>query len=630
MRLAKRFIFLYCLSALIFGFSNVKTYAQTEVSAPQVAKTKAETADSSNSDAENSTVVSPKNTETTANNYSNILNRAGVQTAQIVPLSLNEAIRKALENNNSIEVARADVRIQETQLRSLFGSYDPILSTTPTFSRSSTTGSTASNDFRLNAGVDKLIRPGGGRITSFFNNSQTGRNSQNNTSFVQTSSLGTSASTTYLSNIGVNFTQPLFRDFKVDNTRRQIKIQRKRLQQSDADFRRQTIEIITQVQQAYWDLVFALRDQQNRLANLNLSKENLRQVEARIEAGAAAPLARAEVATELAQREGDVLLATQQVSITENTLKTLLLRDPSAPEWSQSLVPVDKPVITDEPIVVEDAVKDAIENRPELSRLRLQKEINTIDVDYFKNQTKPQIDLVSSFSLGGLALSGGNLAANTPFPIIVSGISTNADSFLLSQDNFLLTQINALRAAQNPALPPLNFNDVPSVTPRGTPNFLNGGSFQALRNLFRADAPNYSVGVSFSFPFGNRTAKANLAGARIQQQQTDASMRSQEQIVISEVRNAVQAVETARQRVFTARRAVENAEIQLAGEQKLFDVGRSTTFLLFQRENTLTNARNSEIRAETDYNKSLSDLQRATSTTFRLNNIEIDSPMEDK
>ncbi|CAN5344009.1 hypothetical protein BH20ACI1_BH20ACI1_03700 [soil metagenome] len=622
MKLTKRFIFLYCLCALIFGSHAVETFAQTEDSAPQIAKNKVETEEnSSQNDAENSIIANPTITKNPANNYSNILNRAGVQTAQTLPLSLNEAIRKALENNNSIEVARDDVRIQETQLRSLFGSYDPILSTTPTFSRSSTTGSTASNDFRLNAGVDKLIRPGGGRITSFFTNSQTGRNSQNNTSFAQTSNLGTATSTTFFSTLGINYTQPLFRNFSVDNTRRQIKIQRKRLQQSDADFRRQTIEIITQVQRAYWDLVFALRDQQNRLANLNLSKENLRQVEARIEAGAAAPLARAEVATELAQREGDVLLATQQVSITENQLKTLLLREPNAPEWSQSLVPVDKPVITNDPIIVDDAVKDAIENRPELSRLRLQKEINTIDVDYFKNQTKPQIDFVSSFSLGGLSLTGQTLSTNTPFPIIIPGVPTSADSFLLSQ-------INVLRAAQNPALPPLGLNDIPQVTPQGTPNFLNGGTFQSLRNLFRSDAPNYSIGVTFSFPLGNRTAKANLAGARIQQQQTDASTRLQEQTVVAEVRNAVQAVETARQRVFTARRAVENAEIQLAGEQKLFEVGRSTTFLLFQRENTLTNARNSEIRAETDYNKALSDLQRATSTTFRLNNIEVDSPID--
>jgi outer membrane protein TolC len=96
------------------------------------------------------------------------------------------------------------------------------------------------------------------------------------------------------------------------------------------------------------------------------------------------------------------------------------------------------------------------------------------------------------------------------------------------------------------------------------------------------------------------------------------------------VRNAVQAVETARQRIFSARRARENAEIQLDGERKLFDSGRSNTFLLFQRENALTNARNAEIRAETDYSKAVSDLQRVTSTTFEANNITVTSPLDDK
>ncbi|HLA94850.1 MAG TPA: TolC family protein, partial [Pyrinomonadaceae bacterium] len=116
-------------------------------------------------------------------------------------------------------------------------------------------------------------------------------------------------------------------------------------------------------------------------------------------------------------------------------------------------------------------------------------------------------------------------------------------------------------------------------------------------------------------------------GAKITENQLLTQTRIQEQVVIVEVRNAVQAVETSRQRVLTSRRARENAEIQLAGERQLFDAGKSTSFLLFQRENALTNARNAEIRAETDYNKALADLQRATSTTFQLNNIQVTSPV---
>jgi len=100
--------------------------------------------------------------------------------------------------------------------------------------------------------------------------------------------------------------------------------------------------------------------------------------------------------------------------------------------------------------------------------------------------------------------------------------------------------------------------------------------------------------------------------------------------VVLEVRNAAQAVETARLRVQAATRARENAQIQLEGERKLFEAGKSTTFLLFQRENALTNARNAEIRAETDYSKAITDLQRATSTTFLMNNIDVESPTGSK
>lgn len=553
-----------------------------------------------------------------ANSSSPTLKRVGIQSGQTVPLSLNEAIRKALQNNNTIEVARTDVRFQETQLRSLLGNYDPVFSIIPTYRRNSTTGSTATNDFNVNSDVSGLIRPGGGNYSVFFNNSRT----ENRFAQTQISSGGLgggSTSALYSSGLGFQYNQPLLRNFGIDNTRRLIKIQRKVLQQSDADFRRQTIEIISQVQRAYWDLVFALRDQQNRQANLNLSKENLRQVEARIEAGAAAPLARAEVATELANREGDVLLAAQQVATTENTLKTLVLKDPNMAEWTYSFVPTDSPVFSTDPIVLEDAMKDAVENRPELRRLRLQKDINTIDIDYFKNQTKPRIDLNTAFSLNGLASTSPNEEIRTNL------FTSPQDLLFLDRINSVINRINAT----NPSNPITPIDNIPIVIPPSdSPIF--GSYNQALRNIFRSDAPSYSVGVTIQFPLRNRTAEANLAGARITQEQINAQTRSQEQIVVAEVRNSVQAVETARERVLTARRAVQNAEIQLEGERKLYEVGRSTQFLLFQRENALTNARNAEIRAETDYNKALADLQRATSTTFRVNNIQVDSPMNDQ
>jgi HAE1 family hydrophobic/amphiphilic exporter-1 len=409
--------------------------------------------------------------------------------------------------------------------------------------------------------------------------------------------------------LGIAYNQPLWRNRNIDNNRRLITIARRRLEQTDIDFRNRATTIITTVQQGYWDLVFALRNQQNQLANVNLARENLRQVEARISAGASAPLERAEVATELANREGDLLFATQQVSIADNQLKQLLLRDPLSAEWSQTFVPTDSPTFSPDPVNLDAALKDAIDNRFELSRLRIEREVIANDIKYFKNQTKPQIDLNTRFSLDGLSRSGTNAEFTT------SLLTTPTDVFLFNS-------VNSTRVSLG--LPPITN---PLLTIPAAPSFLFGGFNRSLGNIFRSDAPNFSVGVTISFPFRNRTAKANLEGARILDQRLDALSRGQEQTIIQDVRNAVQAVETTRQRVLTARRARENAEIQLEGERKLYEVGRSTTFLLFQRENSLTNARNAEIRAETDHNKALADLQRATSTAFQVNNIQIDAPV---
>ena len=543
------------------------------------------------------------------------LNRIGVGS-ESVQLSLNDAIKRALENNNDIEVARDDVRFAETQLRSLEGIFDPVFAITPTYDKrispqqSSLGGGsvTSTTTYSWSPSVVKQFGRGGGNYFLQFQNSHT--NTSNSFSLLNPF---------YSSNLSLQFTQPLLRDRAIDNNRRQIRIQRKRLDQSDADFRQRTIQVITQVQQAYWELVFALRDQENNLANLNLSRESLRNIEAQIAAGAKAPLERAEVQTELANRETALYSAIQAVAIAENNLKVLIFKDPSSPEWSAALNPTDTPKFDTNPVDLTDALKAARDNRPELRRLRLQNDINDIDISFFKNQTKPQVDLTGTVALTGLAGQnvGTIVVPGTQVPLITGNPATNPNAFLLQQ-------IRDTQIALG-----LPTTTVPLVTaPTSGPNpTLIGGYGRDLRNLFSGDTRNITVGVAIAFPFKNKTAEANLAGARIQKEQLQASVRSQEQIIEVDVRNSAQAVESARQRVLSAREARVNAEAQLEGEQRLYQVGRSTTFLLFQRENALANARASELRAETDYNKALADLQRATSTTLRVNNVVVENPV---
>jgi len=510
------------------------------------------------------------------------LRRVGIVPSNVLSLSLNDAIRHALQNNNDIETARDDVRIAEQRLLGLYGFYDPVFSITPTidqrispvtsiFAGGGTRGSVKTTNLTFSPSLSKFFEKGGGSYTVQFNNGHTSTDATNST-----------LNPFYSSNLTLLYTQPLLRDREVDATRHAIRVQKKVLSQTDSDFRQRTIAIIAQAQAAYWNLVFALRNQQNQTDSLNLARQNLQNIEAQISAGAKAPLDRAQVLTDIATREGALYQATQSVTTAENTLKQLMLKDPMSTEWSAQLVPTDTPVLDLSPVDLTAALDEAHKNRPELTRLKFQKEINTLDLKFYRNQAKPQIDLTGALVTTGL---GGAPAAGL----------------------------------------------VPCPPPAGTTACVNstyvGGYGQDLANMFKFKTREINVGVAISLPLRNRTAKANVAAAEIQKEQLEASYRSQDQSIEMDVRNAAQSVDTAQKRVVAARLARESAEQQLAGEQKLYDVGRSTTFLLLQRQTELTSARTNEIQAETDYSKALADLQRATASTLRVNNVVVQSPV---
>ena len=172
------------------------------------------------------------------------LSRVGIISSNILSLSLNDAIRKALQNNNEIEIARDDVRYAETQLRGLYGVYDPLFAVTPQIIHNITpqqsslggggaAGTTTTTIFNFSPSLTKSFERGGGNYTlSFANSRQT------------TSSTFSSLSPFYSSNLSLQFNQPLFRNRSIDLNRRSIKIQKKFIQQTDSDFRQRTIQII--------------------------------------------------------------------------------------------------------------------------------------------------------------------------------------------------------------------------------------------------------------------------------------------------------------------------------------------------------------------------------------------------
>jgi HAE1 family hydrophobic/amphiphilic exporter-1 len=520
--------------------------------------------------------------------------RVGVNPSKRVTLTLRDAMSMALENNRDIEVERLNVQMNEFDLRGAQGFYDPNLATTLYYDHRAipATSIFASGKTDNVVGTATLTQRTpwqGSSVTGVFDNNR-----------ATTDNPFVSLNPQYTTNLSFTFTQPILRNRAIDSGRRQIKIAKKRLDISDSQFRQRAIEIIAQVQGAYWDLVFARRDQEIKQESVELAETQLEHNERLVEAGTLAKSDIISARVELERRKDEAEAAVDAIQRAENALKALMAQAGDGEIWQSELVPVEQPQI--EPgasLPLEDALRLAARNRPEMEQYRLRGEFNKIDSEYLRDQTKPQVDFFVTYGTVGLA---GPLRA-TENPI-------NASNAIL------YGRINQLSALAG--LPPL-----PIANTGGTPGSLIGGYGQSLANLFRNDFRSWRFGLNINLPLRNRTAEANLGRSLAEGKQIEAQRQKTEQLIEVEVRNALQAVETARKRVDAARNSRANAELQYQSEQRKFDAGQSTNFFVLDRQNALSSARGRELRALTDYTKAVAELQRALSTTLSSNNVEV-------
>jgi outer membrane protein TolC len=529
--------------------------------------------------------------------------RVGVDVSDQSPLTLNEAIALALENNNDIDSSRIDVEIAEFNLRAARGVYDPVLSSesyfesrvTPTSSTlggAGATGSVKQTDATGAARLGGFSPFAGGSYQLDFSSTRLTTNNQNVTLNPQ---FPTAFTFTYV--------QPLWRGLRFDNNRRQIEIAKKNLSLTDAQFRQRAIEVISQVEQAYWELVFSLRNLQVQIDAVRQARTQVESNRRLVEKGVLAPIDIVAATTQVTTFEQNVYTAQEAVTRAENSLKTLMLPDRGAPLWARALTPVT-PVNLEAPRVpLEEAVRAALQSRPELAQLQTNAEINRIDTRYFRDQTKPQIDLVGTYTTVGLA--GSLTAAGNG-----TGGSTSANALLRARVNEL-----SLLAG----LPPL---DTTTSSSGVNPNLV-GGYTKSLSNLLGQDYPTYRAGVRIEIPLRNRTAEANLGRTLAEGRRIENTRAQQEQLIEADVRNVTQALRSAEARLASAAAARSSAEQQYESEQRQFRAGTTTFFLVLQRQTELLAARGRELQAQTDLNKAIAEFERATGSTLTANNVSI-------
>src|SRR5690349_337358 len=330
------------------------------------------------------------------------MQRVGVDTNQQHPLSLREALAMALENNKDIEVARENVRIAEFDYRSAQGVYDPHFTTQAFYERIESpissflaggqNGSTIQTDYTATARLDGQTPKLGGNYRFDFSSVKLNTNNQ-----------FTALNPQYPTSMTFSYTQPLWRGLRIDQSRRQIQIARKNLSLTDAQFRQRAIDTITNVQRAYWDLVFALRNLQVQRDAVTTARTQLEHNKRLVNEGQLAPIDVVAAEAQISTYEQGVFSALEEVSRTENNLKNMIAHNKQSTLWTESVMPVDPVELVVPNVALTDALQMATENRPELQQSNVLKEINQIDQRYYKEQTKPAVDLVGTYGSSGLA-----------------------------------------------------------------------------------------------------------------------------------------------------------------------------------------------------------------------------------
>ena len=229
------------------------------------------------------------------------------------------------------------------------------------------------------------------------------------------------------------------RNLEIDQNRRITQLAKRSLDLSDSEFRQRVIEIINQVQRAYWDLVFAIRNEQIARDSVELTRVQLQNNQKMVEAGTLPPIDLRATEAALESRKGDVITALQSITTAENTLKGLLIKDANDKLWDAQIQPTDQPQSDQPTVSLTEASQLALTNRPELEQMRLEAEQKQIDIKFFENQTKPQVDLVGFYSNTGLAGTPSDIVrGGGGFDTITQGLITNLNLALadLGRDPF--------------------------------------------------------------------------------------------------------------------------------------------------------------------------------------------------
>ena len=487
-------------------------------------------------------------------------------------LSERDAIEMALKNNLGVNLRRLDRVFSTWEAEKLRSEYDPITSF-------------GFNWDRTNAPTDSILA-GGDTITDIFTNYDFSfRKPFSKGSSIEAAFSGArNRSTNFFASLvpaidtdlKIEFRQNLLRGLGKIDTEYLLEVARNKIDISEMEFTQQVLDTVTEVQTAYWDLLFSLRDIDVKEKSLQLAQEILSQNQARFEVGSAARLEVVEAEAEVASRTEQLVRSEFRSRQIQDRLVILITSFEDPRELNAAILPTQRPFVPDP---VSDSfgllMSRARERRPELLQADAEIVNSRVELDRTRNQLKPELDMVLAFRLIGL---GGNRVIRD-----FSG----------------------------------GFENPPIV------GFEPGGVGNSFEQLFSGDFYGYTVGFDLRLPFGNVDARADNAKAQINLQRAELQRQDAAQRVAQEIREALTEIEMNRASLEAASATVRLGRERLEGEQARFEVGQSTTRTVIETQRDLLLATVTELRAQVNLIKSHVQLDRATGTTLEKHQIQI-------
>ena len=286
---------------------------------------------------------------------------------RVLRLSLKEVTKLALAKNLDIAIQDTNEGLSRQAIRQAQGPYDPTItlglgvqsqkSPNTNYTTESTSGNYSKMDYaNWNFSFQQNVKTGGTFSASFNSN-----RSDSNIAFYLFNPQFNATTT-------LTFTQPLLRNLRIDQNRSQIKLANLDLKMSDSQFKGKVVDIISNVQGQYWDLVGAIRDYEIKRESVRLAQTTLRDNTRKVEIGTLAAITVTEARATLAQREGDMITSEERIIDAENTLLTMISSDRKEEIWSQMIVPTETPDFQEYKVDYAAAVETALKNRPELEQ----------------------------------------------------------------------------------------------------------------------------------------------------------------------------------------------------------------------------------------------------------------------